>query len=693
MKLNILLLLLIFCSCSLMGQLVQPQSVITKYENGKLKVRWEPQSIDEWNQSLKSGYMVELYESGANTPISNRMVHRLKYDDFQNEIGKVTAFKQPFFEGSMKLMYPERSSEPSDNLRSYFGDESKSGLDSLRLGFLIYSSIYDFKLTEFIGLGTSFSVSQGKKYRVKIYTPGFPAMEHTFMTILENKEVPKLIGEWDDKLVNLEWNTSDYKKDYYGYYVAISEDGIKYELLDSIPWVNTNDRHELDSKSVLSSLRREFKLEQNEKTYYLRLRGLDYFGEMSSKNSMIVGQGFSKLTLSPFIIFADQTEQNEAHLKWDVPDQEQNLVTRFSVLRADSINGAYSMVVDDIPPRDREIKIPMDNTRNFFRINAYAKGKDGLSSNAVFVMGMDTIPPATPEIIGAYLDTIDRAVVEWHANTESDLWGYRVFKGNFSNDEFTLLNAYPTLDTVFVDTLDLDLGNKNVYYFVEAADKRNNRSPLSDTINITLPDVVPPLPPMVSTTTQIDTFVRVFYAKSGSEDAVAHSIYRRDVKVEDGWQRLRILSLEELSEFYDDTDIEYGHHYAYTITATDAAGNESIPEYYQEIMPIIPVKDFEPFVSIKQELDKKEKLVTISWECDKQIKLKSILVYRGQDLNRMSKYKYVELEDNSFKDDCTKYEGQKVYYKLKPVYEGQKLPWISEPITVDCSFENVGKGE
>ena len=276
----------------------------------------------------------------------------------------------------------------------------------------------------------------------------------------------------------------------------------------------------------------------------------------------------------------------------------------------------------------------------------------------------------------------------WSKNTESDLWGYRIFKSNFNNDEFSLLNAYPTLDTMWIDTIDVDLGTKDIYYLVEAADKRNNRSPLSDTIRIELPDRIPPLPPMLSKVEQVADSIVLHYAPSGSEDAVALNFYRRNIK-QRGWEKIYVIPHSEEMSFVVDSTYDVGVHYAYTVTASDNAGNESTPEFYKEIMTQGKVVEFEPFESIEYTIQD-DNTVLLKWKCNDEKLLKSVMVYKGQDPERMSKLDLVNAPGEFLQDDFSPSKEGVVYYRLKPNFENQQQHYISDLIKVELKDNNKG---
>ena len=206
MNRNICLIILFFClSLSAFGQLVQSEQVLTKYKDGFLQIRWEPTSIAEWKASQEAGYTVEIYQTNNRNAIQSKIIKQSPFNHFEKRVVEVNDFKRQFFEGSQKLLYPGNFSDGDDQIQSYFANEKSEGIDSLRLGFLIYSSIYDFELTQMIGLGTSFPVSQGVNYTVNVKVDGFPTITKSIMTVNQKREIAELKGEWGDEVVNLEW--------------------------------------------------------------------------------------------------------------------------------------------------------------------------------------------------------------------------------------------------------------------------------------------------------------------------------------------------------------------------------------------------------------------------------------------------------------------------------------------------------
>lgn len=688
MKNLISISLVILCAVfSLNAQFFIPNGKITKKDKDFIKVRWEPSTMDEWKLSKTQGYTVSLYSKSngqRGSLIESIKVFPLAYSDWELFIPRVSPFRQQFYLGVRNQLYPEKLTDSDEKITSLYQDQTSEGLDSIMLGLIIYSSTYDFNLAKLSGLAASFRTKNIGDYEIEIVCGKY---KHTVSARDKKQELPKLSGEWGDKVVKLSWPTKGFHDQYFGYIIDKSEDGFRYSMKDSLPYVNFSfggkKENELDIEKIDS-------LDQNDKMYYFRLRGMDYFGDYSSIRSSITGSGAEQLTLSPYIVYADQTENNEAHLKWEIGQKQQKVIKDFTLYRTDTIGGSYEVAVQSIPATSREIKIPMTFTINYYRIEANPHKGKALSSMPVFVMGQDTIPPAIPEVLSALVDEKGIVNLTWKKNIEPDLWGYRVYIANFKEDEFSLLTANPILDTLFKDTVNLNLGLENIYYMIHAADKRNNMSAFTDTIRLSLPDILPPASPVLMQLTQKKDTVIVQWVNSPSKDLKLQHLYRREFEGDPSWIKVATFDSSYIKTSYEDVGLLYDHHYAYTMVAVDRSGLESLPDQYLDILLEKPKEKFIPFSKVNYSLDYKSKNVTLQWVVNNPELFKHVTVYRGTDKQKMGKYKIIDHPLTQLTD--TFVPGTTIYYRLKPAFEGQKETYFSEYIEVVTTTETPLKG-
>jgi uncharacterized protein len=348
--------------------------------------------------------------------------------------------------------------------------------------------------------------------------------------------------------------------------------------------------------------------------------------------------------------------------------------------------------MDSIPASIRQIKVPMKHESNFFRILVNPKDGTPLSSMPIFVMGMDTIPPAKPEIITASIDSLGRVRLLWKKNQETDLWGYRIFTAhNDDEEEFALLKTSPTRDTFFVDSINLKYETERVYYKIIAADYRNNKSPFSETFIVQKPDIIPPGTPSISVIEQKNDSVVIKWIPSISRDVVKHKLYKRKVNEEKGWHLLaefdslnynvrKILSGESQYFTVVDTNVSTNGLYAYTMLAIDEARLESNPIDPKMVQLKEIKKKFLPFKKLEYSIDSIHHKVILKWEANDTQALKSIMVYKGLEKNRMGRYIEVKGDQIELIENMEK--SKPVYYCLVPTYAENSDMMFSDVIEV-----------
>lgn len=662
------------------GQMVLPERVLSKYKDGQILVKWEPATIAEWKQSFNSGYIVEQYIASPTGEklLSVQKVKRATTDEWDKAMSGISSHKYDFYRGARDLLYPEKSQTDMTRFLSVLRKKTDETQDSFRLNFLSYVGIYDFRISQLSGLGARFEATEGASYTFKIYVESHPPTEHRTRAVIAQTKVPQLTAEFDDHVAHLKWNTFEGKQYFYGYVLEKSDDGVRYELKDSIPYYTNLDKD--PAKTELHFIKVNDSLSQNYVPYHYRLRGMDYFGEYSREYTQFTGFGYDKVTVSPVVYYADQTNDNMAHLKWEVPNAPEKLIKSFTILRADSLSGDYQPVKQDIDKSFREIRIPMEHDANYFRLELVPENGKPMSSMPVFVMGMDTVAPAVPVPIAAVIDSLGRVVLTWKRNTEADLWGIRVFTANFNDEEYVVLNATPTIDTLYADTLDLKFDTKKRFYILQAADKRNNRSPFSVPMIVTKPDKIKPGSPAVDHLEAHGTQVTLRWTASGSDDVVMHRVYRRIVKEEEGWSLIGVIDTASKHRVIIDTTVTVGGVYAYTMAAVDGAGNESKPSNTRMCEIKEAEKPLIPFTAISQKVDSIAGTVTISWISGAPDRLETVVVYKGPDKDRMTRLMYVVSPLTSFTDEIK--ANEKVVYRLKPSFKEDGTFYVSDIIEV-----------
>lgn len=685
------IIFLIGCAILLLPSLIYAQYVLPDFQSqtlhrDSLLVRWEPRTLEEWRFAREKGYVVEVYE--GDNPEEMQLtetdtVRTASTEEWEAAILRLESdtLLRDNYAGAKDLLFPEEGDKDQ-----WYGllarEEGKSltqTVDEFYMGYLIYAVTYDFKMIEMAGLGYKIPIDNGKYYKLKAYVENYEPFIFEFGSKTSRKErIPELSSEFGDLKVDLRWNTREYRNDYFGYYLEISDNAKDYVPINDAPYVNVLDT--IADNPDAHFLNQEIALTQNYKDYWYRIKGMNYFGITSKKSSVTRGFGFEQIPAMPMIHYADQTEDNEAFIKWNLDDKHNRLIDRFTLYRADSLKGKFTVYLDSIPVDSRSVKAAMVETRNFFSIAITPKNGEPIKSFPVLVMGQDTIPPASPLYFDGEIDSLGIVTLLWSPNEEDDLEGYKVFRSEYIEDEFALITAASLTDTVFTDTVNLNSTNEEIHYKILAADKRNNRSPFTKILTLVRPDTIPPTPPLVREVSFKKDSILIEWAPSSSQDAVLHQVFKKEIS-EEGWELFaEVDTIVTGINFFVDTMFAYDKIYAYTVMAKDDDDLISLPS--KPFM--VQTKSYklkEAFKSFEVIYDEDEQMSVIKWELKEENTLEEIIVYRGESKETISMLKIINPAEVSEIVQPTKKE-EEWFFLFSPVYKDGSASKMSKIVEV-----------
>lgn len=184
-------------------------------------------------------------------------------------------------------------------------------------------------------------------------------------------------------------------------------------------------------------------------------------------------------------------------------------------------------------------------------------------------------PPSTPINIGttAWGDTV---LVEWDANTDSDLAGYTLYRGK-TKDNLSL-----SIDVGMATSyLDADVTNDSTYFYAVAAyDVDGNESIPSDPVKA-IPTIRPEAPAGISF--RYDTNSIMLMWDSQDFDYISSvNVYRSERADMASAQRF---IRHKTVQTYTDNNLETGKTYYYTISVIDSDHIESFPSKVMAITP------------------------------------------------------------------------------------------------------------
>lgn len=678
------------------------------YHQGKVLLRWVPKDFSVWLQGNTYGYRVVRQLASVNgVAVSS-----------SERIASSKTFWGPYKALSEAAWVPlsDTSDVAAVAAGAIYSEDFQvvpgGGSDQLaqavstneknqnRFGFGLFAADQSFSVAQAMGLAladqdAAQNSAAAYTYRVILLTPD--SLNRPFGLTVVNLQKPLLLPAPDSlKVATTPGNATLYlpRGELETYYTSFNiersdDDGATFTRRNNKPLVFISD-NEFSTLMVFSDT-----LEEVGKVYRYRMCGKSPFGVQGPPSNIAVAVNPRKpLDVSPNII--NITEQDGKFvIDWDFPSQYNTDIERFEVLRSGDSEGGFVLLpggATGVDIRQYTDQTP-DLRSNYYKVIAIQKGNYKLESNSKLAQLNDTQPPAVPTGLSATVDNKGLVVLQWTANTEQDLQGYRVYWSNHPEEDFVPSIGTIIEGTTFKHQLNINVLNKRIYFKVSATDLRENESDYSPSIGVSRPDAVPPAKPVLSKAEPQPDGVKLEWIFSKSEDVARHELQRREAAVPI-WETLSVYPSGSGVTTATDSTAKGTLDYSYRILAYDSAGLVSS----SGIIVVKPLKNnLDPITNFKvtSALDGSQKQAKLSWEYPMAEQLREFQVYRAMENGAPHLYCTVRIiPDEVVLDPNTKRAGffyrdtdiikdKKYYYQVLAKYQDGS----SSALTASVQFQ------
>jgi uncharacterized protein len=604
--------------------------VIARIQKDKILLRWAVTTPIAWKKLNTYGYTLERYTvTRDNKTLSNPeklvLSKVLKPEPLETwekliEVNDNAAI-------IAQAIYGENFTvEGGDKLETIVNLSEET---EQRFTFALFTADKDFEIAKKAGLGFEDKTAKlNEKYAYRVIS-NVPEKEMSidyggiFVGLKEYEPLPKpmdFTAHFTDSSTMLSWNFKTLSQVYGSYFIERSTDKKTFERITDKPYTSLNQENANNNRIFyIDSI-------ANNKPYSYRIQGISSFGELGPYSEIITGKGASILKFVPHLTVKDFKDDNTVTLSWEFPEEGNNEITGFELNRSDSDDGKYTTVIKNIPERNRSVTYNKLSSTNYFTLTAIGKQGGNRTSFPMLVQPVDSIPPAKPLGLKGVIDSLGVVKIIWTPNKEKDLMGYRIYKANNPDEEYSQLTISPSEPNKYEDKVIIKSLNSKVYYKVIAVDYHYNMSLFSDPLIIKKPDVIPPASPAFTKYEIKDESVFLEWANSQSEDVSVHQLYRKENDQKDWSLILETKNKEE--KFQDKTAIE-GNTYKYAIFAKDESN--LISNASPEVGLFVP--KFSVMPSVKgffAQANKTTNTIDLSWEYPNN-EVDSFEIYKASD--------------------------------------------------------------
>ncbi|KAA6338455.1 hypothetical protein EZS27_013544 [termite gut metagenome] len=540
-----------------------------------------------------------------------------------------------------------------------------------RYAMSLFAADMSFSAALFAGWGyEDKTVKEGERYLYRIIPVGPDTtkvieMGSAYVGLEDYRDLPRPLGPdaiFGNQSVMVTWDSKILERYYNSYYLERSDDGTDFERLTETPLTNLMGNDRMFYNDSIS----------NNKTYYYRLTGLTSFGEEGPVSDTIQGKGASRLIYNAHIVRAIPDDFGKVEVTWDFDERGNEDLVSFELRRGNTDKGPFTTVVPNIPPTFRTAIYEKPMPESYLVIAAIPKEGEEAISFPFLLQMEDSIPPAIPQGLEGAVDTTGIVRLKWLANSDGDLLGYRIYRGQAQGEELIPLTDIAITANEYRDSVNIYNLNSKVYYAVTSLDRRYNQSALSAVLELEKPDVVKPSPPFITRCEATDSGVLLEWV-SGVESLRSYHIYR----LEKGKDREQIKTIDnpEMTNYVDSTAVG-GTGYNYDVVAVNRSFLESNPS------PSLYVraKGQDANVGIKRfRSERTSKGIVLKWE-HTIADVKSVNIYRKEGELPLSLWREVGAWEREVIDVIAK---RNIVYEYLLVIKTQN----GQPISIQTKTE------
>lgn len=574
--------------------------VIAKADNNRISLRWTPSSYEVWQTGNNQGYSILRYKTHEGdtvlSPLAMAGTETLVADSLA-----------PLAENDWESWFPGNNFAQVAKGALYSADTTTVLTAAAKLAdavnaeqsrevrfvFALFAAEQDFEVAKAMALGfedTTVEAGAVYLYRIAVQSPS--EIQGILSVKAETASQPpapgQLSAEGLDHTALVQWYIKDLSTHYSAYDIERSSAGQPFAKVNEYPFVFASDSEEDPEYAMYKD-----SLADNETTYQYRIRGRTPFGTLGPPSDTILVKGMPP-RLNLFLAFSSQeVTANGAELRWDSLEvNDPDALSGFNVYRSVNARDYFELLNTGglLDPADRSYTDPAPLPAAYYKLEAVDTNGYVYQSPAALVQMADSIPPDPPTGLDGRFITAARVQLDWNANSEADLKGYRVFVANQRDAHYTQATAKSVFGEAYIYEIDPTFMADSIFFKLMACDDRDNQSDLSTAFALPRPDVLPPAKPVLHKANPTPEGIELGFRFSSSEDRLRHELQRKR-KGAPGWETLVAITREEEGNYlenltpnsvtvtsYIDTAILERREYEYRLLAYDADDNDSSSE-------------------------------------------------------------------------------------------------------------------
>lgn len=573
------LLLLILAAFALpmatMGQVDRSADhfkIVIGKKEGNILIKAIPNNKETWFYATRKGLRFSMAKREGDTwsafePLAAGIIRPASADAFLGfrEMGE--------FPRVMSSIVHEQDYVPAVNTIKDYQEVDQE--IAIQYTAYILLSCYHPKLSEMSGLQVDLGNLPEGQYQIKVEVVGNAEMTSTLTTrIAPGGDViyhsPKLDAKPGDGYIELTWEFEPYQDHIAAYQLFKSEDGKAFHRVANPIIANLNTPY-----GEVGQIKTVDSIPENYRAYQYHIKGYDPFGYFTHPSNTVEVAG-KDLTppRSPDNFSVVHSSPAEATFTWSITTEEDLL--GFQIIGSDTEVGNFELIHQNLLPPDSRSYTYLLTRRfyRYYRLMAVDTARNASLTGLAYLTVVDTIPPPIPTGLWGDCDTNRVVMLSWDSSEVADFRGYRVQRSYHRDGGFYPLTSVPITEPFFRDTLPRKL-DKRVYYKVSALDKNFNHSKFTSPLEVKIPDLIPPTPPMLEAANLLDNGDVELKWRPSSHRDIAHYSILYQAPSDSIWTKLLQTKPKAVQAVDKDFKNRGESYLVYGVMAEDSSGNQS----------------------------------------------------------------------------------------------------------------------
>ncbi len=594
---------------------------------------------------LKAQNRTDIAEVFASNDFEGKQLVRVKwlynsvynpngFDIYRGENGNYTKLNSsPILPVKTLPANHKLDDESKDFHKVVVTSDFKSLSENMTRVFIIIKAIYQDELALNIGMAFKDETAvSGNEYTYKICVSGTtnalgiskPIKVGAYSKMAAPEEIK---FKRFKKRVDFSWKPDLYR--YYGVFVyRKTGDETTFTKINKLP--RAIQKEQADKFSEKSVFYQDTNIVYKE-NYIYKFAAIDYFGQETefSPEFSVPAEDFIPPSAVLDLIPTASSVNGYVRLDYQLID-EIDLVG-VNIYETNNPDGEYKKINTQPVPKSQLTYTHLNASTgsHYYKVATIdLAGNENLSA-PVFVEIKDVTPPSKP--VGLVSESGEGFIsLKWNANSEKDLDGYYIQrslkKESTINASYVNVNVAPIKETNFTEQLPKNVRNEFVYRVV-AIDTNFNRSAPSENTLAKMPDVTPPLQPVIKNVKADTTSTVVTWLANADLDLAGYNLYRRLKGDSLSVQKINFNIIPKTITSYTDREVKSGTAYEYFIEAIDESSNASTksPAFYSKTLD---AKNEGSIIIEVKKVNAKKGTLNLEWTANTKQTVKGFVVYR-----------------------------------------------------------------